>query len=40
MVFGGQITATFIAVVFVPVFFVFFQRLSEPRSGGSDPSEV
>ena len=28
-VFGGQTTATFIAVLLVPVFFVVFQRLSE-----------
>jgi HAE1 family hydrophobic/amphiphilic exporter-1 len=34
VVFGGQITATFIAVVLVPVFFVVFQRLGEGRGGG------
>jgi HAE1 family hydrophobic/amphiphilic exporter-1 len=35
VVLGGQLSATIIAVVFVPVFFVVFQRLSErgPRPG-------
>ena len=30
-VFGGMIAATFLAVFFVPVFFVLMQRLSEFR---------
>ncbi|HKA05945.1 MAG TPA: multidrug efflux RND transporter permease subunit [Gemmataceae bacterium] len=32
-VFGGMITATFLAVFFVPAFFVAMQKLSELRSG-------
>src|SRR5207248_4127336 len=32
-VFGGMITATVLAVFFVPVFFVAIQRLAELRNG-------
>jgi HAE1 family hydrophobic/amphiphilic exporter-1 len=32
-VFGGMLTATFLAVFFVPVFFIVMQKLSELRSG-------
>jgi len=35
VVLGGQLSATIIAVVLVPVFFVVFQRLSE-RSGATE----
>jgi HAE1 family hydrophobic/amphiphilic exporter-1 len=37
VVFGGMLAATFIAVVLVPVFFVFFQRLGEGRMSGPEP---
>jgi len=36
VVLGGQLSATIIAVVFVPVFFVVFQRLGAARSGSGE----
>jgi HAE1 family hydrophobic/amphiphilic exporter-1 len=37
-VFGGMVASTVLAVLFVPVFFVIFQRLSEFRRKSEDPS--
>ncbi len=39
-VFGGMVASTVLAVLFVPVFFVIFQRLSEFRRKSDEPSAV
>jgi HAE1 family hydrophobic/amphiphilic exporter-1 len=39
-VFGGMIASTFLAVFFVPVFFVVLQRLSELRRGHTTMKSV
>jgi HAE1 family hydrophobic/amphiphilic exporter-1 len=37
-VFGGMLTSTFLAVLFVPVFYVVFQGLSEARARRRGPA--
>jgi len=39
-VFGGMVASTVLAVLFVPVFFVIFQRLSEFKRKSDEPSAV
>lgn len=39
-VFGGMVASTVLAVLFVPVFFVIFQRLSEFKRKSKEPSAV
>jgi len=39
-VFGGMVASTVLAVLFIPVFFVIFQRLSEFRRKSDEPSAV